>query len=76
MSLNPEPSGSRYAEQIVGDRQLATGTAVAAALHDRHQVLQITGPCVGDLDAAARLGQASGVDGGQHLWRQFDRQAQ
>ena len=48
----------------------------AAALHDRHQVLQIAGPGVGHLDAASGLGQASRVDGGQHLGRQIDRQTE
>ncbi len=64
------------AEQVVDDRQLALGCAGAPALHDRDQVLEITGPGVGHLDAASRLGQASRVDGRQHIGRQIDWQTE
>ncbi len=75
MSVKAEPSGKLVAEETVDDRQLAIGSVGAPSLHDRDQVLQISGPRVGHLDPAARLGEASGVDGRQYIRRQIDRQA-
>ena len=56
--------------------QFAVGALGAAARHDRHQVLEISGPGIGHLHPAARLGKASRVDGRQHLGRQIDWQTE
>ncbi len=72
MSVNAGAVREPVVDEVVRDGQFTIGALGAASRHDRHQVLEISGPGIGHFHPASRLGKASGVDGPQYLGRQID----
>ncbi len=68
--------GQPVAQQAVDNRQRIPGCVGPAALDHRYEVFEVVGPRLRGVDALAGLGQAAGVDRGQHLRREIVWQAQ